>query len=76
VESGMAARDPGRRVSMKMILEFLKAEDAQDLVEYTLLIAFVVFTSVALAINSGGSITGIWTTTNTSLNKGEAFASS
>ena len=46
---------------------FLVEEDGQDLVEYTLLLAFVVLGSAALFINAGGSISGIWNITNTRL---------
>lgn len=39
------------------------AEDhGQDLIEYTLLLAFVVLASAALYIASGGSISMIWNT--------------
>src|ERR1035437_3361107 len=39
----------------------------QDLIEYTLLMAFVLLASVALFMLSGGSVKGIWTTTNSQL---------
>ena len=53
---------------MRLIAELLKGEQGQDLVEYTLLLAFVMFASAALYINAGGSVTGIWTITNSNLN--------
>ena len=46
------------------VKNFLKNEQGQDVVEYTLLLAFVALASAALFINAGGSINGIWTTTN------------
>ena len=46
---------------------FYKDEQGQDLIEYTLLIAFVALASAALFIGAGGSIKTIWTTTNTQL---------
>jgi Flp pilus assembly pilin Flp len=53
---------------MKHLLKtFVKEEQGQDLIEYTLLMAFVALASAALFIGAGGSISGIWTTTNTSL---------
>ena len=55
---------------MKIFAELLKGEQGQDLVEYTLLLAFVMMASAALYINAGGSVTGIWTTTNSQLNAG------
>ena len=53
---------------MKNILTRLwKDEQAQDLIEYTLLIAFVALASAALFLGAGGTIKTIWTTTNTQL---------
>ncbi len=43
---------------------FLREEQGQDLVEYTLLLAFVCLASAALFISAGGSINAIWTTAN------------
>ena len=37
-------------------------EQGQDLIEYTLLLAFVALASAALFIGAGGSIKSIWTT--------------
>ena len=53
---------------MNFVAAFLKGERGQDLVEYTLLLAFVVLASAALFINGGGSVSGIWTITNSNLN--------
>ena len=39
-------------------------DQGQDLIEYTLLLAFVALASAALFIGAGGSISGIWGTTN------------
>ena len=62
---------------MKHIInEFLKGEPGQDLVEYTLLLAFVMMASAAMYINAGGSVSGIWTTANTQLNSGIIAAGS
>jgi Flp pilus assembly pilin Flp len=47
--------------------KFIKDEQGQDLIEYTLLMAFVALASAALFLGAGGSIKGIWTTTNTQL---------
>ncbi len=46
---------------------FCKEEQGQDLIEYTLLIAFVALASAALFIGAGGSIKTIWTSTNAQL---------
>jgi len=53
---------------MKYLMNFLKDERGQDLVEYTLLLAFVAIASAALFISAGGSINTIWQTANTTLN--------
>jgi len=44
---------------------FVREENGQDLVEYTLLLAFVCLASAALFINAGASLATIWTDTNT-----------
>jgi Flp pilus assembly pilin Flp len=49
------------------IKNFLADEHGQDLIEYTLLLAFVALASAALFIGAGSSISGIWTGTNTQL---------
>ena len=50
-------------------------EQGQDLIEYTLLLAFVALASAALFIGAGGSIKGIWITTNSQLAEAAASAS-
>ena len=42
-------------------------EQGQDLIEYTLLMAFVALASAALFIGAGGSVKGIWVKTSTQL---------
>jgi Flp pilus assembly pilin Flp len=54
---------------------FLRDEQGQDLIEYTLLMAFVALASAALFIGAGSSIKGIWTTTNSQLNAANTSAS-
>jgi Flp pilus assembly pilin Flp len=54
---------------------FLRDEQAQDLIEYTLLLAFVCLASAALFISAGGSVAGIWTSTNTDLATANTAAS-
>jgi Flp pilus assembly pilin Flp len=60
---------------MKAIRNFWKDESGQDLIEYTLLMAFVALASAALFIGTGGSISGIWTTSNSQLTAANASAS-
>ncbi len=53
---------------MKAIcLQFLNNEQGQDLIEYTLLLAFVALASAALFIGAGKSVSGIWSATNSRL---------
>lgn len=53
---------------MKTLLRnFWNNEQGQDLIEYTLLMAFVALASAALFIGAGGSIQGIWSTNNSQL---------
>jgi len=59
-----------------MMKNFLKDEKAQDLIEYTLLLAFVCLATAALFISSGGSLSGIWITANTDLTTANAAAAS
>ena len=48
----------------QLFVNFLREEQGQDLIEYTLLLAFVCLASAALFISAGGSLEGIWNTTN------------
>jgi Flp pilus assembly pilin Flp len=50
-----------------LLKSFLNDEQGQDLIEYTLLLAFVALASAALFIGAGSSIKGIWSGTNTQL---------
>jgi Flp pilus assembly pilin Flp len=58
-----------------MIRNFLRDEQGQDLIEYTLLLAFVALASAALFIGAGGSVNGIWTTANKQLSNAATAAS-
>ena len=46
---------------------FLNDEQGQDLIEYTLLMAFIALASAAIFIGAGSSIKGIWGASNTQL---------
>jgi Flp pilus assembly pilin Flp len=50
-----------------VMVRFMRDEQGQDLVEYSLLLAFVALASAALFLAAGGSITGIWTAANVRL---------
>jgi Flp pilus assembly pilin Flp len=60
---------------MNTLRNFWKDEQGQDLIEYTLLLAFVALASAALFIGAGDSVKGIWTTTNSQLVAANAAAS-
>jgi Flp pilus assembly pilin Flp len=55
---------------------FWLEDQGQDLIEYTLLLAFVALASATLFLRAGGSIKSIWTTTNSLLAAAAASASS
>ena len=61
---------------MVQILNFLLDDQGQDLIEYTLLLAFVALASAALFLGAGNSIKGIWSTTNSQLTAANTSASS
>jgi Flp pilus assembly pilin Flp len=46
------------------VMKFLSDDQGQDLIEYTLLLAFVALASAALFISAGGSIATIWNIAN------------
>lgn len=60
---------------MTILKNFLRDEQGQDLIEYTLLLAFVALASAALFISAGGSINGIWVVANSRLNAAAIAAS-
>jgi len=59
----------------QFVCTFFADDDGQDLIEYTLLMAFVALASAALFIGAGGSISTIWTTSNTQLANAAGSAS-
>ena len=48
---------------MTFLRNFWKDDQGQDLIEYTLLMAFVALASAALFLGAGKSISGIWSKT-------------
>ncbi|HUK19100.1 MAG TPA: hypothetical protein VLW65_21915 [Bryobacteraceae bacterium] len=60
---------------MSLVKTFCNDESGQDLIEYTLLMAFVALASAALFIGAGKSVQGIWTATNSQLSAANASAS-
>ena len=49
------------------IINFSKEEDAQDMVEYSLLMAFIALSSIALLTGTGTTVKNVWTRIDNSL---------
>ena len=60
----------------QVIIRFIREEQGQDLIEYSLLLAFVCLASAALFINAGANLAGIWGTANTLLVNANTAAAS
>lgn len=56
-------------MTIKCLRAFIHDEGGQDLIEYTLLLAFIVMSSAAMFIGGGASINTIWTVTNNNLSQ-------
>ncbi|HLY20191.1 MAG TPA: hypothetical protein VKR61_23345 [Bryobacteraceae bacterium] len=61
---------------MTLLRNLWNDDQGQDLIEYTLLMAFVALASAALFISSGTSISKIWSVTNSSLSTAATTAAS
>jgi len=59
----------------KLIVRFVRDEQGQDLIEYTLLLAFVCLASAALFIGAGNSLQSIWNTANQTISNANSAAS-
>jgi Flp pilus assembly pilin Flp len=62
-------------IEMRTLHNFWNDDQGQDLIEYTLLMAFVALASAALFLGAGGSIKGIWSTSNSQLEAANTSAS-
>ncbi len=60
----------------QLLVRFLREEEGQDLIEYTLLLAFVCLASAALFINAGKNMAGIWTIGNSYISNANVAAAS
>jgi Flp pilus assembly pilin Flp len=58
-----------------LFLRFVKEESGQDLIEYTLLLAFVALVSAAVFIGAGQTTAGIWSITSNCLSRASTTAS-
>ena len=52
-----------------MLKNFMRDEQGQDLIEYTLLLAFVALAAAALFITASSSISTIWINASTKLSQ-------
>lgn len=58
-----------------MMIRFMKDEQGQDLIEYTLLMAFIALASAAVFVNAGSSVNSIWSSASTQLSNAATAAS-
>jgi Flp pilus assembly pilin Flp len=59
---------------MSVVKNFLKDEQGQDMVEYTLLLAFVALAAGAAYVTIGTKISGIWSQAQTDVTNAAAAA--
>jgi Flp pilus assembly pilin Flp len=52
---------------MRVLHGFLRDEQGQDLIEHTMLVAFIALASVALFLGAGGDVNTIWQSGSTTL---------
>jgi Flp pilus assembly pilin Flp len=61
---------------MKQLMNnFLREETGQDLIEYTLLMAFIALASAAIFVNAGASVNSIWQSASKQLSNAAVSAS-
>lgn len=58
-----------------LMQRFWQDESGQDLIEYTLLMAFVALASASIFVSAGSSISGIWGTASNQLSNAATTAS-
>lgn len=57
---------------MNLMTSFWDNEQGQDLIEYTLLMAFVAIASAGLFLGAGGDVKSVWSVSNNQLAKANA----
>ena len=67
---------PAEGIVKRLLMTFWHDDQGQDLIEYTLLLAFVCLATAALFISSGGSLSGIWLTANSQLSAANTASAS
>ena len=58
-----------------LMVRFMREEQGQDLIEYTLLLAFVALAAAAIFIPTGKGIASIWSVTSTTVASAASAAS-
>ena len=61
---------------VKLTQRFWKEDAGQDLIEYSLLMAFVALASAALFVSAGTNVSKVWSINNTTLSTAAVKASS
>ena len=59
----------------QLLVRFLREEEGQDLIEYTLMLGFVALASAALFIGAGKSASTIWNIANATMSNAASAAS-
>ena len=60
---------------MTFLRNLWNEEQGQDLIEYTLLMAFIALASAAIFVNAGKSVSSIWGSASTQLSNAAVSAS-
>jgi Flp pilus assembly pilin Flp len=60
---------------MKLLQSFLRDEQGQDLIEYTILMAFIALASAGIFVNAGKSVKSIWGVASNTLSNAAVSAS-
>jgi Flp pilus assembly pilin Flp len=74
-DAGFSGSTKKERTMKSFFKNFCQEESGQDLIEYTLLMAFVALASAAIFISAGGSVNTIWTSANVQLANAATAAS-
>jgi Flp pilus assembly pilin Flp len=61
---------------MTLLRNFWNDEQGQDLIEYTLLMAFIVLASAGIFLNAGKSVKNVWAAGSTQLSNAAVTAAS
>jgi Flp pilus assembly pilin Flp len=71
----LGERKKEKKMTMSFVQKFWQDESGQDLIEYTLLLAFVALASASLFASAGSSVSGIWGSASTQLSNAATSAS-